>query len=64
MEKKDYISVQMIQENNKILKNLSNMAVYPHLYDEIYEHDKWSHTSWYKLSPEAYREYQEWLKRN
>jgi hypothetical protein len=35
---------------------------YPHLYNEVYAHDKISSSSWYDLSPEAYNEYKKFRR--
>ena len=54
--------VQIACDNYDILHNPLVKEQYPVLYDEVYKHDKISHSSWYHLSREAYKELQEYEK--
>jgi hypothetical protein len=58
-------SVQIVR-NNRVKDHAEKR--YPHLYSEVLDHDKYSSSSWYNLSPEAYDEYKRfrrsvWWKR-
>jgi hypothetical protein len=47
-------SVQIIR-NDLIIDYAKDR--FPHLWNEVYEHDKISQSSWYNLTPEAWTEF-------
>ena len=53
-------SVQMISDNYDVKHNPKVKEKYPHLYEEVVFHDLISNGSWYNLTEEAYREYQDY----
>lgn len=55
-------SVQIAQNNYDILHNTKVKEKYPNLYQEVYAHDKICHSSWYKLSDLAYKEYTNYIQ--
>lgn len=55
-------SVQIAQDNYDILHNIKVKEKYPTLYQEVYSHDKICHSSWYKLSELAYKEYNDYIQ--
>ena len=54
--------VQMVNDNYDIIHNPKVKEKYPELYQEVIEHDKISSSSWYNLTDEAYKEYQEYAQ--
>ena len=53
--------VQMVNDNYDVIHNQKVKEKYPTLYKEVVEHDKVSTSSWYELSDNAYKEYQEYI---
>ena len=56
----NYNHVQMVFDNYNILHNEEIRKRYPNLYQEVYNHDKITMSSWYDLSDSAYDEYKKW----
>ena len=52
-------SVQIIR--NDLVRDYSKKR-YPHLYEEVMNRDRASGSSWYDLTPEAYREYRRFCR--
>lgn len=53
---------QIARDNYDIIHNPNVKTKYPTLYKEVLEHDKVSTSSWYDLSSEAYKEFQEYIQ--
>lgn len=56
------MNIQIAIDNYDILHNAKVKEKYPTLYNEVYEHDKVTRSSWYDLSEKGYKEFQEYLK--
>ena len=54
-------TVQMVCDNYDVLHNPKVKEKYPTLYEEVYQHDKVSLSSWYTLSDEAYHEFKKYV---
>ena len=58
----DLQHVQIARDNYDITHNTKVKEKYPALYKEVLEHDKISTSSWYDLTPNAYAEFQIYIK--
>lgn len=56
--------VQMVSDNYDVLHNPNVKERYHTLYQEVYNQDKVSFSSWYYLSDEAYAEWEKYVKDN
>ena len=54
-------TVQMVCDHYDVLHNPKVKEKYPTLYEEVYQHDKVSLSSWYTLSDEAYHEFKKYI---
>lgn len=61
---KDRHHVSIVTDNYDVLHNPKVKEKYPTLYQEVYDHDKVSFSSWYDLSNAAYDEWLRYLQDN
>jgi len=54
--------IQMIPLNYDILRDDAAPKLYPHLFAEVKAHDRYTCSSWYELSNEAYAEYEKYIE--